>query len=140
MIEDFITLANGTTRVVKNGFDFGTVHQHHLRQHRPRASRAYDGTGVPVAGTTSSARWSVNGHYTLMLKNEGNYEGEAPNQPGAQPHRRLPRRVQRGTQLPDGPAAGLPAPQGAALEHLFVRSMGRAGNASVSGLWQAAVR
>ena len=26
--------------------------------------------------------WSVNGHYTLQLQNDGNYEGEESNQPG----------------------------------------------------------
>ena len=48
MIEDLITLANGTTRVVKNGFDLGTVHQRHLRQHRPRDT-GLPGPVVPVA-------------------------------------------------------------------------------------------
>jgi hypothetical protein len=29
--------------------------------------------------------WSVNGHYTVQLKNDGNYEGEGTNTPATPP-------------------------------------------------------
>src|SRR5262249_3485033 len=81
IIEDFISLANGTTHVVKNGVDFGTF-TNVVYKNTDLADRKYQ-AAVFQSRYTLSDRWSVYGNYTLMLQNEGNYEGEAANQPGA---------------------------------------------------------
>ena len=54
------------------------VHEHHLSEHRRGAGGSTEAC-CSRAGTTSANRWTVNGHYTLQLKNDGNYEGEGAN-------------------------------------------------------------
>jgi hypothetical protein len=83
-----------------------------------------------------SDRWSVNGHYTVQLKNDGNYEGETSAVPGA-------------TSLignyPEGFSASRSYPDGRLQDfqrhRLRVWSTYRAdlrrfGDVSVSGLWR----
>jgi len=80
MIEDYISIANGVTHVVKNGTDFGTF-TNVLYANSDVAQRQYQ--GLQFEGLYRLRRnWSVNGHYTLMLQNDGNYEGESANIPG----------------------------------------------------------
>ena len=48
-------------------------------------------------------RWTLNGHYTVQLKNDGNYEGEGTNSAGRhRPHRRLPGDLHRDSHFPEG--------------------------------------
>jgi len=80
LIEDYVSLANGVTDVVKNGNDFGTF-TNVLYANSDLAKRQYQ--GLQFEGLYRVRRnWSVNGHYTRMLQDEGNYEGEAANVPG----------------------------------------------------------
>jgi hypothetical protein len=134
MIEDLITLANGTTRVVNNGINFGTF-TNVVYDNTGLASREYEAL-LFQSRYRVNARWSVNGHYTMMLKNEGNYEGEAPNQPAL---------VSRIGDFPEGFNAARSFPTGRLQDFqrhklrmwsIYSFSFGRAGNASVSGLWR----
>jgi hypothetical protein len=79
LIEDFIALSNGTTTIVSDGaeFTFSDV----LIANSDEAFREYRGL-LFQARYNVSARWLVNGHYTVQLRNHGNYEGEATSQPG----------------------------------------------------------
>ena len=80
MIEDYISIANGVTHVVKDGTDFGTF-TNVLYANSDVAERQYQ--GLQFEGLYRLRRnWSVNGNYTLMLQNDGNYEGESANIPG----------------------------------------------------------
>jgi hypothetical protein len=81
VIEDFIDIDNGTTTVVIDGFDVGTFTNVEYRN-TDIGWRQYDGMLFQGRYNLNS-RWTVNGHYTLQLNNDGNYEGEAANQPGA---------------------------------------------------------
>ncbi|MDE3154550.1 MAG: TonB-dependent receptor [Acidobacteriota bacterium] len=80
LIEDTISLANGTTDVVKSGVDYGTF-TNIVYRNSNIATRQYQGM-VFEANYRLRDNWTVNGNYTLMLQDRGNYEGEAPNQPG----------------------------------------------------------
>ena len=117
LIEDYVSLANGVTHVVKNGTDFGTF-TNVLYANSDVAKRQYQ--GLQFEGLYRVRRnWSVNGHYTLMLQDDGNYEGEAANIPGQTSiDRQLSRSVQRGAQLSDGTPSGLPAAQAAPVVDL----------------------
>jgi hypothetical protein len=79
-IEDSIALSNGVTDVVRDGVDFGTF-TNIVYENSDVAIRKYQGM-LFQARYTIRPNWTVNGHYTLMLQDDGNYEGEAPNQPG----------------------------------------------------------
>ena len=136
MIEDFITRADGTTRVQAFGIDAGVV-SNHVYRNTDDASRAYQGM-VFQSRYTPSSRWTVQGQYTLQLKNEGNYEGEGTNTPGST------------SRIGDYPEAYTPEPQrffpdGRLLgfqKHrlrawsIYNFGLGRAGDMSVSGLWR----
>jgi len=77
-IDDFITRDLGTTDVVKDGVDYGTFD-----------NRLYRNTDLPERKFQALAfqgRYRIHNlqsdlNYTYMIQDEGNIEGEAPNQP-----------------------------------------------------------
>ena len=79
-VQQFIDPATGTTDVVVDGTDFGTF-SNHLYANDNTGVRNYSALQFQ-AGYHPTRAWDVEGHYTLMLKDDGNQEGEAPNQPG----------------------------------------------------------
>jgi hypothetical protein len=80
IIDDFINDPNATTTVIQEGVNFGTF-TNIVYDNSDFAFRKYDGLQFQ-ARYNLMQRWTVNGHYTLQLRNEGNYNGEAANQPG----------------------------------------------------------
>src|SRR5262249_43124915 len=80
MIEDFQTLDGGFTDVVVNGFDAG-LFTNVVYQNTDLANREYQGLTFHTRYIVKT-NWTVNGHYTVQLRNDGNYEGEGTNQPG----------------------------------------------------------
>jgi hypothetical protein len=81
-IEDFIDdpTASGRTTIIQNGMDFGTFD-----------NTVYDNSDDPVRDYQAmifqgnyrmTSNWSANAHWTIQLKNDGNFEGELANQPG----------------------------------------------------------
>ena len=81
LIETFSTIADGSTHVVANGVDAG-VFSNVVYRNTDIAHREYHGL-VFQSRFALSKSWNVNGHYTLQVKNNGNYEGEATGTPGA---------------------------------------------------------
>ncbi len=80
-IDDFITLDNGRTTVIRNGVDFGTFDNIVFRN-TDEPQREYQ--AMLLQGRYLIApRWTVEGHWTVQLKSEGNFEGEAANSPGS---------------------------------------------------------
>jgi len=82
LVESFIdnSSAAGKTTVSQNGVVFGTFDNVYYRN-SDAAVRDYQGLELQGQYRLRS-NWSVAGQWTLQLKNEGNYEGEAANQPG----------------------------------------------------------
>lgn len=83
LIESFIDDPSpaGKTTVAKDGVTFGTFDNVYYRN-SDDAMRRYQ--GVELTGHYQlRSNWTAAAQWTLQLKNEGNYEGEAPNQPGA---------------------------------------------------------
>ena len=78
-VEDFITLETGSKAVVDQGQEFGpfdvsTFRNSNLPDRRYKALQ-FSGRYQPFA------RLSLNGSWTVQVENEGNFEGEATNQP-----------------------------------------------------------
>ena len=134
LIEDFRTLQGGFTNVVINGISAGRF-TNRIFQNTDLADRQYQAM-VFQSRYRVTSRWSLNGHYTLQLKNDGNYEGEASNQPG---------NTSTIGDYPEAFSAARNYPEG----HLqdFQRSrfrawtvydidLKRAGDVSISGLWR----
>ncbi len=82
LVESFIddASASGKTTVAQNGVVFGTFDNTYYRN-SDDAARNYQ--AIEMQGEYRlRSNWSVAGHWTVQLKNEGNFEGEAANQPG----------------------------------------------------------
>jgi len=82
LVESFIDdpTAAGKTTVIQNGVTFGTFDNVDYRN-SDAAVRDYQALELQGHYRLRS-NWTVTGHWTLQLENEGNYEGEAANQPG----------------------------------------------------------
>ena len=79
-IEDFIQADNGFTDVVRNGIDYGTF-TNAVYRNTDLAERHYQAM-ILQGRYQLRNNWSANASWTVQLENDGNYEGEAPNQPG----------------------------------------------------------
>jgi hypothetical protein len=82
VIEDFIDDPSpaGRVTVVRQGVNFGTFDRVVYRN-SDEPVRRYQGMQL-VGRFDVTDRVYVNGHYTIQFQNEGNFEGEATNQPG----------------------------------------------------------
>ena len=80
-LDDFIEFANGSTTVVRDGRTFGTFDNVVIRN-TDVPTRAYHGLQF-LGNYRLTDRWTIGGHYTLQLKNDGNFEERAPTHRGA---------------------------------------------------------
>jgi hypothetical protein len=80
-LDDFIEIANGRTTVVRDGRTFGTFDNVVIRN-TDVPKRAYQGLQF-LGNYRLTDRWTIGGHYTLQIKNDGNFEGEGANTPGS---------------------------------------------------------
>jgi hypothetical protein len=83
LVESFIDdpTAAGKTTVAQNGTTFGVFDNVYYRN-SDDVVRNYQALET-MGNYQLRSNWSVAGHWTLQLKNEGNYEGEAANAPGS---------------------------------------------------------
>ena len=80
LIEDFIELGNGSTSVVQEGMEFGTF-TNTIYRNTNLADRRFESL-VFQGRYNLGSNWTVTGFWTMQLKNDGNYDGEASGQPG----------------------------------------------------------
>jgi hypothetical protein len=80
VIEDFVDLSNGFTEVVRNGLNLGTF-TNKVYRNTDVGERRYQ-AAVVQGRYNLRTNLTLNANWTVQLKNEGNYEGEAANQPG----------------------------------------------------------
>ncbi|HEY6508059.1 MAG TPA: hypothetical protein VIY56_08590, partial [Vicinamibacterales bacterium] len=81
-VEDFIDdpTAEGKVTVVQNGVTLGTLDRVTFRN---SSVPVRDYQALILQGNRRlSSRWTVDGHWTLQLRNNGSFEGEATSQPG----------------------------------------------------------
>ena len=134
LIEDFQTTTTGTTRVFASGVDAGLA-TNVLYKNTDLARRKYQGLAFQSRYRMSD-RWILNGHYSVQLKNDGNYEGEATNNPGDTDQiGDFPEVFNAARHYPDG---RLQSFQRHRLRIWSIHNvmMGRYGDISVSGLWR----
>ena len=134
LIEDFITRTDGTTHVVSNGIDAGLVSNRVFRN-TDIATRVFDGM-VFQSRYQLSGRWTINGQYTLQLRDDGNYEGEGINTPGSTTRiGDYPEAFPAAQFYPDGRLNGFERSRLRAWS-IYNFGMGRFGDLSLSGLWR----
>jgi hypothetical protein len=78
-VEDYITMADGKTTVIRNGVNFGTF-DNAVYRNSDLPKREYDAIDVQSGWQTSRAL-SVAGQWTEQLRDNGNFEGESANNP-----------------------------------------------------------
>jgi outer membrane receptor for ferrienterochelin and colicin len=133
-VEDFIDRTTGTTNVVLNGVDAGEV-TNISYENSDLAKREYDAMVFQSRYRITNS-WSVNGHYTVELKNDGNYEGEGSNTPGStSPIGDFPEAVPADRFFPDGHLPGFQRHRMRAWT-IYDLNMGRLGAVAVSALWR----
>lgn len=134
MIEDFITRDTGETHIVASGIDAGFA-SNRVFQNTDIAERMYDAM-VFQSRYQVSNRWIINGQYTVELKNDGNYEGEATNTPGTTSLiGDYPEAYTAARFFPGGRLNGFQRHRLRAWS-IYSFGMGRLGDLSVSGLWR----
>jgi hypothetical protein len=134
LIEDFQTIADGSTHVVANGVDAGIL-SNVVYRNSDVAHREYQGM-IVQSRFQPFKHWSVNGHYTLQIKNDGNYEGEATGMPGmTSVIGNYPEAYNAARNYPDGHLQSFQRHR-LRLWSIYEVDMGRAGDGSVSGLWR----
>ena len=78
-VEDFITIADGKTVVIRNGVNFGTF-DNAVYRNSSQPKREYDAIDLQ-SGWQAMRTLNVAGQWTMQLRNRGNFEGEAANNP-----------------------------------------------------------
>ncbi|HEY7286671.1 MAG TPA: TonB-dependent receptor [Vicinamibacterales bacterium] len=133
LIEDFQTVAGGFTDVVVQGVDAGKF-TNIIFQNTDQDHRDYSGM-VFQARYNITPNWTVNGHYTLQFKNDGNYEGEGTNTPGSTSQLgNFPEILEAGRSYPDGRLQDFQRSRLNAWT-VYTWRMANGGNLSFSGLW-----
>jgi hypothetical protein len=134
LIEDSISLANGTTDVVQNGVDTGTF-TNIVILNSDVARREYQ--ALVLEGTYRvRSNWTFDGHYTAMLRDEGNYEGEAPNAPGqTSVIGNYPEILNEARHFPTGRLQDFQRHK-LRIWSVYQMNAGRFGDVSFSGLWR----
>ena len=79
IVEDFIDLTTGSASVERDGVVYGPF-VNSVYRNTEDATREYHAL-VFQGNYRVTPRWSLNGHWTVQLQNDGNFEGEAANQP-----------------------------------------------------------
>jgi hypothetical protein len=136
LIEDYQDLTTGTTDVVVRGVPAGTF-TNIIYKNVPSevAHRQYQGL-VFQSRYRIRNNWSVNGHYTVQLQNDGRYEGEETNDPGdISPIGNYPEIYTADRYYPDGKLQNFQRNR-FRLWSVYNVGMGMAGDLSVSGLWR----
>ena len=132
MVEDFITLADGTTNVVTNGIEAGTV-SNVVYRNTDELWREYQAM-VLQSRYRFFDRLTVNGNYTVQLRNHGNYEGEGTNTPGSTSiFGDYPEATSEARHYPEGRLQNFQRHKLRAWA-IYDMSLGRAGSMAVSGL------
>ena len=136
LIEDFSDLTTGTTDVVVAGVNAGEFTNILFKNvDTSVANRQYQAM-VFQSRYRMRNNWSINGHYTVQLQNDGNYEGEGTNQPG---NKSLigdfPEAFPENRYYPDGRLQDFQRNR-MRIWSIYNVGLGGAGDMSVSGLWR----
>lgn len=133
-IEDFITLENGTTTVERDGIEFGTF-QNQVYRNSDVPWRDYQALMLQGQQRIND-RWTVDGHWTVQMENNGNFEGEAPGQPAiSSPMGNYPEIFSEARHYPSGRLEGFQRHK-LRLWSIYTMGLGRWGDMDMAALWR----
>jgi len=132
LIEDFVTLDSGTSVISEPGTNVTLTNR--VFANSAVAFREY--RGLLMQGRYDVRRnWMVNGHWTVQLKNDGNYEGEASGQILTSAIGNYPEIFSESRHYPTGRLSGFQRHK-VDLWSIYQLDFGSWGDGSVSGLWR----
>jgi outer membrane receptor protein involved in Fe transport len=135
VIEDFIDRTTGTTEVVRNGIDYGVYDNSVYRNAPDWLYRQYKAL-VFQGRQRYGSRVLVDGSYTVQLRNHGNVEGEAANQPGVPSLAGdYPEVFSAERNFPFGRLAGFQRHK-IRLLGSYTQPLGRFGTADIGAVWR----
>ncbi|MDA8017336.1 MAG: TonB-dependent receptor [Thermoanaerobaculia bacterium] len=79
-VEDFVTVATGSTEVIVEGVSAGTF-SNEFFENSDLSIRDYEALQL-IGRYRVTDNWTLDGHWTYQIANEGNFEGEGINTPG----------------------------------------------------------
>ena len=132
LVEDFISLANGTTHVVQPGVDLTLTNS--VFRNTDLARRDYQAVLVQGRGEVRPDL-TVYGNWTIQLENDGNYEGEAPNRIVTSAIGDYPEIFTGARHYPDGRLPGFQRHR-VHVWGIHRLDLGRAGMVTTSGFWR----
>jgi hypothetical protein len=133
-IEDFITLDNGTTTVVRDGFDFGTF-DNSVYRNTDEPQRRYQALLMQGSYRVRDDL-QIAGHWTVQLQNEGDFECAAASQPGnPTTFGDFPEVLTADRNFPIGRFDDFQRHK-VRLWAVWNRSLGRFGAVDLSGMWK----
>jgi TonB dependent receptor len=134
-IEDFIDdpSANGKITVVHNGVNFGTFDRLEFRNSND-VERRYQAMQFMGRYDLSRSLY-LNGHYTLQLQNDGNFEGEAANQPANPSDFGDWPEILTARSFPDGRLNDFQRSK-IRLWAVYNQTLGRAGTVTLGPIWR----
>lgn len=134
-IEDFIDnpTAAGKTTVTRDGVTYG-VFDNVMFRNTDAPRREYQ--ALQFAGRANVERFAIHSHYTIQIKNHGNFEGEAANQPGnSSIWFDYPEMLPENRYYPYGRLDEFQRHK-FRMWTIWTQSLGRAGTVDVSPLWR----
>ena len=151
LIEDFQTITNGSSHVLVSITDPAAggattatttpAFTNRIYENTNLAHREYDALTFQSRYRITS-NWSVSGHYTVQINNDGNYEGEGSSTPGSTVFSNSPSII---GNYPEAFSAVRNYPDGhlqsfqrhrTRIWTVYNLGMGSAGDMSFSGLWR----
>jgi carboxypeptidase family protein len=134
-IEDFIDdpSAAGKTTVVHDGVNFGTF-DNVIFRNSDDVERRYQALQF-IGRYDVNSRLNINGHYTVQLENNGNFEGEAANQPANPSDFADYPEILTPRSFPDGRLNDFQRSK-VRLWAVYNQGLGRAGNVTIGPIWR----
>jgi hypothetical protein len=130
VVEDFVTLETGSTTVSKGGVT--GVFSNIVYRNSSLPQRKYEAIQL-IGGLSPLPRWAVNAAWTVQLKYDGNFEGEATNQPGiSSPIGEYPEAFNEERHYPIGRLAGFQR-HGLDVSSTYGFDVGRFGRVDMAG-------
>ncbi len=134
-IDDYIddASADGKVPVVRNGVNFGTFDRLVFKNNED-AFREYQ--AMQFLGRYSvRTNLYVNGHYTVQLRNHGNFEGEAANSPGTPSDMGDSPEILTSRSFPDGRLDDFQRHK-VRVWSVYTQGLGGAGSIDVAPMWR----
>ena len=133
-VEDFFTLDGGATAIVEDGQNFGTFANQVFRN-TDALERNYDAMMFQGSYRVTH-RFFVDGSWTVQINNDGNFEGEASNQPAIpSPAFDFPEITPADRYYPLGRLDGFQRHK-ARIWGVYNVGLGQSGDLDIGGLWR----